>query len=157
MMEDADLVKDVGTGVKDNYFKLFGLEERYDIDADELYKAYITLQREVHPDVRDDDSVSIIANTAYRTLSNPISRAEYLLGLRGIECDGHTMPNVELFRDVEALEGGSEQERLESKNRLKMRLEWLCNEISRLFEQGNCSDLIVQNIHEAKYIKRFIK
>lgn len=157
MTADADLVVDADTDVNSNYFKIFGLDERYDIDADELYRAYITLQRGVHPDVCDDDSASIIANTAYRTLSDPISRAEYLLGLRGIACNSNTMPNMALFSDIEALEDGSEQERFEAKNRLKTRLERLCNEISRAFKEDNSSDLIVQNINEAKYIRRFIK
>lgn len=157
MTADADLVVDADTDVNSNYFKIFGLDERYDIDADELYRAYITLQRGVHPDVCDDDSASIIANTAYRTLSDPISRAEYLLGIRGIACNGSAMPNMTLFSDIEALEDGSEHERFEAKNRLKMRLKWLCDEISRAFTEDDSPDIIVQYINETKYIRRFIK
>lgn len=157
MTADADLVVDVDTDVKNNYFELFGLDERYDIDVDELYRAYITMQRRVHPDVCEDDSASIIANTAYRTLSDPISRAEYLLCLRGIVCDNNTILNMALFSDIEALEEGSGRERLEAQNRLKVRLERLFDEISRAFKEDNFSDLIVKNINEAKYIRRFIK
>jgi molecular chaperone HscB len=76
-----------------NHFELFGLPARYRVDESALDRAYQDLQNAVHPDryaaAADADKrlalqASARVNEAYRTLRDPVARAEYLLCLRGV-------------------------------------------------------------------------
>ena len=78
--------------IKDNYFALFGLPERFAIDSDALDRAYRDLQSRVHPDRfaasgAAEQRVALQwatqANEAYRVLRDPLKRAIYLCGLKG--------------------------------------------------------------------------
>ncbi len=77
-----------------NHFELFGLPARFRFDAASLDRAYRELQAEVHPDRHADASEaqqrlalqsSARVNEAYRALKDPVTRAQYLLSLHGIE------------------------------------------------------------------------
>lgn len=79
------------SGVVD-HFQLFGLPRRYDIDEKALHDSYIALSRHAHPDYHVEDApevrslsmtVSSQVNQAFRTLSDPVRRAAYLLELLG--------------------------------------------------------------------------
>jgi molecular chaperone HscB len=74
------------------------IERRYALDAAVLRKSYLELSRKFHPDRFGQRSIkerriavekSAAINTAYKTLLDPIKRAEYLLaqeaGLRDLE------------------------------------------------------------------------
>src|SRR6266536_3145239 len=75
-----------------NHFELFGLEPRFRFDPALLDRAYRDLQSDVHPDrhaAGNDEQQrralqsSARVNEAYRTLKDPVARAEYLLSLHG--------------------------------------------------------------------------
>lgn len=75
-----------------DYFALFGLSPRFNIDLNVLEKHFKKMQAEVHPDrfVTASDTeklksmhLATLANTAYQTLKHPAQRAKYLLELRG--------------------------------------------------------------------------
>ncbi len=72
-----------------SYFELLGFEPAFDIDAASLRRKYLQVSRGVHPDHHDggDSGMSLRLsaqlNEAYRVLSDPILRAEYLLELGG--------------------------------------------------------------------------
>jgi molecular chaperone HscB len=75
-----------------NYFKLFNLPEKFDIKVEVLSKKFHQLQRKFHPDLFNHHTKlikikmlnsSTMVNQAYRTLRDPLSRAEYLLSLNG--------------------------------------------------------------------------
>lgn len=75
-----------------DYFTLLGAPRKFDLDADELRRKYLELNRYAHPDFHTNDSpevkdlsltVASALNDAYRILSDPISRAAYLLELLG--------------------------------------------------------------------------
>lgn len=77
-----------------NYFSLFGLEPSFAIDAAQLASRFRALQREHHPDrfAAADDRQKRLAvqqsafiNQAYEALSAPVTRAQYLLQLAGVE------------------------------------------------------------------------
>ena len=79
-----------------NYFELFGLAEKYMIDADTLAASYQKLQSEFHPDrfINAGDQARRIAmqattfiNQAHDTLRSEQSRARYLLQLQGVQFD----------------------------------------------------------------------
>src|SRR5919106_3288880 len=103
-----------------NHFQLFGLSTRYRVDLDALDVAYRKLQTEVHPDrfASAGDAERRIAlqasarvNEAYRTLKDPVQRAQYLLSLNGIDAVGETdtqLPLEFLERQLERREEASE-------------------------------------------------
>jgi molecular chaperone HscB len=75
-----------------DHFTLLGLPRRFDVDAAALHAKYVALSRHSHPDYHSNDApevrmlalqVSSAVNNAYRTLSDPVRRAGYLLELLG--------------------------------------------------------------------------
>jgi molecular chaperone HscB len=77
-----------------DYFAYLGLPQKLQIDRAELESNFYTLSRRLHPDVyfrrpEQERQLSIDAtallNDAYRTLKDPVSRAEYLLSLHGLK------------------------------------------------------------------------
>lgn len=75
-----------------NYFELFELQAHYKLDSSELRRRYFELSRTIHPDATADSGdavhrlslrVSARLNQAFRVLSDPVLRAEYLLELYG--------------------------------------------------------------------------
>ena len=77
-----------------NYFALFGLPQRFNLDSDALDTAWRTVAAEVHPDryAHEGEAQQRVAlmmstrvNEAYRTLKSPLARARYLLSLAGVD------------------------------------------------------------------------
>jgi molecular chaperone HscB len=75
-----------------DYFAFLGITRTLTVASDELERRFRTLSRQFHPDYyynatpaerRASLERSSYLNDAYRTLRNPISRVEYLLGLEG--------------------------------------------------------------------------
>jgi len=75
-----------------DYFTLLDLPRRFDLDGEEIHRKFLALSRHAHPDFHAGDTpevqqlhlrVSAVLNDAYRTLSDPASRAAYLLMLFG--------------------------------------------------------------------------
>uniref|UniRef100_A0A673HXP5 Iron-sulfur cluster co-chaperone protein HscB, mitochondrial-like n=1 Tax=Sinocyclocheilus rhinocerous TaxID=307959 RepID=A0A673HXP5_9TELE len=78
---------------KTNYFDILNCEQTFSLDTQKLQKRYVELQRAVHPDNFSQKSLkeqeyseeqSALLNKAYRTLQKPLSRAVYMLELRGV-------------------------------------------------------------------------
>jgi molecular chaperone HscB len=76
------------------FFSLFGLPIRYELDDALLTVRYQDLQRQFHPDryaMQPEDERLLASqraadlNQAYQTLKHPLRRAEYLLSLQGID------------------------------------------------------------------------
>ncbi len=79
-----------------DYFACFGIPRSYALDRDLLESRYLEISREVHPDRFAGGSArqqrlaverSSLVNQAYRTLRDPVQRAEYLVKLGGIDLD----------------------------------------------------------------------
>ena len=77
-----------------NYFELFNIPVSFDVDLSVLPQTYQQLQRLTHPDkfASGSEQEKLVAiqknaqvNDAYSILKSPLSRAEYLLSLRGID------------------------------------------------------------------------
>lgn len=75
-----------------DFFELFGLPQKYEVDPRELEEKYITISRNIHPDkyaVAGPEMqafalrASAAVNNAYAVLRDPIHRAEYLLESAG--------------------------------------------------------------------------
>ena len=92
-----------------NYFSLFDLTHSYNVPLPALKSAFLKLQRQVHPDAfSGQDELesrahewSELVNKAYKTLSNPLERAEYCLGLKGVEiAESESLEDPELLMEV---------------------------------------------------------
>lgn len=105
----------------DNYFRFFGLTQQFKIELPDLDRAYLAIQKEVHPDrhARGSDTekrlamqMATFANTAYQTLKNPIQRGLYLCQLHGVDAKLETntsMPAAFLMKQMEWRESLDEQ------------------------------------------------
>ena len=106
----------------DDYFRFFGLEQRFNLDLSALDQAYLAIQKEVHPDrhARGSDSekrlamqMATLANTAFQTLKNPIQRGLYLCQLQGVDAHLETntaMPAAFLMKQMDWRESLEEHE-----------------------------------------------
>ncbi len=77
-----------------NYFGMFGLPPKLDLDAQALEKQFYRYSRKLHPDVharasQQEQEWSLaqasLLNDAYRALKNPLDRTKYLLKLEGVQ------------------------------------------------------------------------
>lgn len=111
-----------------DYFEALGIEQRLQIDGAELEKRRIALSRQWHPDrfagrpleaARATEIMSRVQD-AYRTLRDPVRRAEYVLArsgeaepaARGSEVPAELLEEVFAFNElVEDLAGGDEAAR----------------------------------------------
>ena len=92
------------------YFTCFGFPRRLSIDQQKLETKFYELSRAFHPDFYQNKSDaeqtislgnSAMLNTAYRTLRDPIQRAEYLLDLEaGSVKEIRTTPPADLFEEI---------------------------------------------------------
>ena len=73
-----------------NYFEVFGLPRKLQIDLDALQRSFYELSRRHHPDFHqgagaEDQAraleASALVNRAYRALRDPVRRVEYLIAL----------------------------------------------------------------------------
>jgi molecular chaperone HscB len=76
-----------------DHFRVFGLPRKFDLDVADLERRYKEMTKVLHPDrfARADGRArraslerSVQLNLAWRTLSQPVARAEYLLSLQGV-------------------------------------------------------------------------
>ena len=99
-----------------NFFELFDLPVSYDVDLTKIQQCYMQLQKQVHPDKfanASDREKSLSMqqtswiNEAKTTLENPVSRAIYLLKLKGLDINldnETTMDAVFLMQQLEMRE-----------------------------------------------------
>lgn len=82
-----------------NYFELFAVPMTFDLDLQRLSENYQSLQKLTHPDKFAGQSEqqqrlavqkNAQVNDGYQILKSPISRAEHILSLRGIELANET-------------------------------------------------------------------
>lgn len=105
-----------------DYFTCFGLPRLLTVDPNALETKFYELSRTFHPDFfqRKTDAEQAISlgnsallNTAYRTLKDPVRRAEYLVQLEaGSAKDIRTSPPSDLFEEILALQEDLDEFRL---------------------------------------------
>jgi molecular chaperone HscB len=93
-----------------DYFTCLGIPRRLTVDPKTLEAKFYELSRAFHPDfyqskIETEQAISLgnaaMLNTAYRTLRDPIQRAEYLLDLEaGSVKDIRTSPPADLFEEI---------------------------------------------------------
>jgi molecular chaperone HscB len=109
-----------------DYFSCFQLPRLLNIDEQQLEKTFYELSRTFHPDfysTKDESEKAIslgnsaLLNTGYRTLKDPIQRAEYLIRLEaGAVKDIRSNPPADLFEEVLELQEDLETFRQQDPN-----------------------------------------
>ena len=94
-----------------NYFDFFGLPHKLNLDSKDLESRFYALSKQWHPDRfaragaderRISEDATATLNDGYRTLKEPVSRAEYLLKEHGFDVGEQKSNNVppELLEEV---------------------------------------------------------
>ncbi|MDA9299848.1 Fe-S protein assembly co-chaperone HscB [bacterium] len=92
-----------------NYFELFNLPEKFQIDSVKLQENYRSIQKEIHPDrfatsTENEKTQSMIKSTqvndAYQTLKSTTKRAKYILSLHK-SVEKITLPSDFLMQQME--------------------------------------------------------
>jgi molecular chaperone HscB len=85
-----------------DYFGIFGLPPKLNLDVPALEKQFYRYSRKLHPDVharasQQEQEWSLaqasLLNDAYRTLKNPLDRTKYLLRREGVQFEEDRGPN----------------------------------------------------------------
>ncbi|MDP2574750.1 co-chaperone HscB [Vibrio penaeicida] len=111
-----------------DHFELFGISRQFDLDVTALSTQFRELQRQFHPDkfatASERDRLLAVQkaaqiNDAFQVLKQPISRAEYLLSLKGVDIRNEQntmqdpmflMEQMELREALEDIESSSDPE-----------------------------------------------
>jgi molecular chaperone HscB len=107
------------------FYEALGLEPELALDPDDLKKRFYERSRQWHPDrftragAAEQElalEMTSMLNDAFRTLRDPVARAEYFLKERGIELSKDTPPELleevfELNMVLDELRGGDESVR----------------------------------------------
>ena len=154
--------------LKDDPFTLFGLQQQFNLDSNDLNTKFRSLQKQYHPDSWVNSRLSALIimasahiNAAYSTLKNPLTRAMALLKLNGIEVNLNNNGNLDqdfLFEQIEIREQIAESqnsiEKLEHlEHMLKRKQEQIIQELTTLFNQHNFVQALKLTQHLAFYHK----
>jgi molecular chaperone HscB len=156
-----------------DHFRRLGLTPDFDVDVDLAEKRYLGFQRAIHPDrfaskpakqraLAEAQSVSL--NEAYETLKDPLSRAAYLLRLKGVDAavsKDETMRDPELLMEaMEAREALMEAESAPAIEKLAAKAGadaiGVLSELSKAFA---AEDLTRANhlVTRFKYLRKFLE
>ena len=141
-----------------NYFRIFNLEEKFDINLDTLEQKYFDFQQQFHPDRAGISEIekSILVNEAYEILKNPLHRASHILQLHNINIEkDKNAPKADIATLSEVLEIQEKipEMSLQEKKNLKKQLE---ERIATLLQEIGLS-LDNQEFNEAAQILMRIK
>jgi molecular chaperone HscB len=156
----------------DDYFALFQLKPQFKIDRQALESAYLTVQQKVHPDMHaqasDSDKrvsmqLSALANSAYRTLMNPIQRGLYMCARNGVDPQLETntaMPAQFLMQQMEWREALDDVRNQPSKlDELYKEVEKtranLLKEVEVTIDEANNFDLAATQLRALLFIDKF--
>lgn len=165
------------------YYTLLGLPRKLDLDTNELQARFYELSRHVHPDLFTRGSererqysldASSVLNDAYRTLRDPVKRAQYVLKQEGFDIGEQRSKDVppELLEEVfelnmalEELRGGDDSARPQlqaaRENFLRM-LSEVDSDLQSLFQQFDATsdrDILGQIrsvLNRRKYIENLV-
>jgi molecular chaperone HscB len=107
------------------FYEALGLEPKLALDPDDLKKRFYDRSRQWHPDrfsrgtsdeKQKSEEMTAVLNDAFRTLRDPVSRAEYFLRESGLELSKDAPPELleevfELNMALEELRSGDEAAR----------------------------------------------
>jgi molecular chaperone HscB len=166
-----------------DYYALLGIPRKLNLSQDELQARFYELSRRLHPDLftrhpererRYALEASSILNDAYRTLRDPVKRANYVLRQEGFDIGEQRSKDVppELLEEVfelnmalEELRGGDDSARpqLEAARRnFTAMLSGADAELQRLFETYDANaarDILAEirtTLNRRKYVQNLV-
>ena len=155
------------------YYESLGLEPKLSIDTEDLKKRFYERSRQLHPDrfsraSADEQQKALdmtaLLNDAFRTLRDPVTRAQYFLRESGIELSKEAPPELleevfELNMALEELRGGDDSVRpqlAEAQEKfLAMRRE-IDAELGRLFDSQDL-EAIRAALNRRRYVSNLIR
>lgn len=159
--------------LQQNFFELFGLPARFDLDAGQLDHAYRDLQSTVHPDrfVNAPEAERRVSmqqatqvNEAYQTLKNPVRRAAYLLAQHGIDPQFETntaMPaqflieQMEWREAIEEASGSADARELDHlSSRLGGELKHMVAEIGRQIDERGDFSAAADTVRKLMFLEK---
>jgi molecular chaperone HscB len=153
------------------YYEALGLEPKLALDADDLRKRFYERSRVTHPDLFGSAAEDRMAqlNDAFRTLRNPVTRAEYFLSERGIQLSKDVPPELleevfELNMALEEMRGGDDSARPQLDS-ARERFSGMQSEIdaglavlfARQDSEGNALDEIAASLNRRRYISNLVR
>jgi molecular chaperone HscB len=162
------------------FYEAFGLAPALSLDADELKKRFYERSRQWHPDrfsrasaAEQEKALEMTAllNDAFRTLRDPVARAEYFLKENGIELSKEAPPELleevfELNMALEELRGGDESARpqlIEARAKFIAMRDAIDGELAEAGARYDASkaasvlDAIRAMLHRRRYVRNLIK
>ncbi len=151
--------------MKRNYFKIFNIEEKFEIDEDLIEDKYLEFQRNFHPDKAGIDEIekSIEINEGYEILLDDLRRGAHLLFLGGVNVENDSVaPKVDqaclmkAFEIQEDIESADTKRILEIKDEMKKEIKQLFLEFSNMIEKKNF-EKAAQILMKVKYFSKTLK
>ncbi|KAJ0778127.1 putative DnaJ domain, co-chaperone Hsc20, co-chaperone HscB oligomerization [Helianthus annuus] len=151
-----------------DYFRIFGLERKFDIEDGSLEGIYKNWQKKLHPDLvhtRSKEEREYAAEQsarvidAYTTLRKPLLRAIYLMRLEGVEVDEEqTVSEPELLGEImeirEAVEEAADSQALKNiQSQMEEKLRHWSNSFANAFGSKSY-DEAVKSIQRMTYYHR---
>lgn len=163
-----------------DYFAFFSLPFHLALDPKPLSQRFYRLSRKFHPDFYQRATMrereistekSSLLNKAYETLRDPWSRAEYAIGLEGLDAKkelGAVSPELlsEVMTIQEEIDNrkASVRQLKESMESLRERLGELSAKREKLFEEWDrtearrpVAEKLVRLLHERKYLETALR
>jgi molecular chaperone HscB len=149
------------------YFQALGLEPKLALNLDDLKKCFYERSRQWHPDKfsranpserqRALDMTALI-NDAFRTLRDPVKRAEYFLKEKGIELSKDAPPELleEVFELNMAIEESDRPQLESARERFAGILAEIDGQLQRLFESQDL-DQIRSLLNRRRYISNLVR
>ncbi|KAL8132149.1 hypothetical protein AgCh_007877 [Apium graveolens] len=151
-----------------DYFHIFSLEKKFDVDDENLERKYKDWQKKLHPDLvhskskeereyAAEQSARVI--DAYRTLTDALARAMYIMRLAGVEVDEEqTVSESELLSEImeirEAVEEAADPQALkEIKAQMLEKLRIWGESFANAFQNKNYEEA-QKSIQRMTYYKR---
>ena len=146
-----------------NYFEIFDIIPRLDLDIDFIEEKYLELQLKSHPDLminkslkeqREAENNNIKINNAYEILKDPLKRAVYFLEINNIFIDSIKPDNMLLMEIMEIKENfeDADEKRIKlMKKELDERKNNIYKEIIDLINEKNINGA-TQKIILLKYL-----
>ncbi|KAL2557084.1 iron-sulfur cluster co-chaperone protein HscB [Forsythia ovata] len=151
-----------------DYFQILGVERKYNIEVEKLEEKYKNWQKKLHPDLvhsksqrereyAAEQSARVI--NAYRTLTDPLSRAIYILKLENVVVDEEErITDPELLAEImELREAVEEAEGNQALNQIKAqiqdKMQYWCKSFEDAFLNKKYENAIA-SIQRMTYYKR---
>lgn len=159
-----------------NYFTLFQLPLAFELDSVLLSQRYQKLQQLTHPDkfATASESEKLLAvqknaqvNDGYQVLKSPLSRAEHILNLRGMELahEQQTMQdNAFLMQQMEWREALMEADHQadpsafidELQQQVELERTALMQQLGNLLQEEAQNDRAADHIRKLKFVEKFV-